>query len=111
MEETGDGLLLKLKAKSDDVAYDKLEMTVDTTHFVPTEVKCIAASGMLIKTLRFKKITEFEGGRVRPAVMETVSPLNPGYKSVIIFAKVRARNFDDEVFTLNYMPRIESLRN
>ncbi|MGE4424100.1 MAG: outer membrane lipoprotein-sorting protein [Pseudodesulfovibrio sp.] len=110
MEELSDAFVLKLKAKTDEVAYDRLEMTVDKKHLVPTEVKCIAASGMLIKTLHFKKIMEFEGGRVRPAVMETVSPLNPGYKSVMIFAKVRSRDFDDEVFTLNYMPRIESLR-
>ena len=110
MEETESGTLLHLKAKTDNVAYDKLEMVVDKEHTVPTEIKCITSSGMLIKTLYFKKITEFDGGRIRPAVMETVSPLNPGYKSIILFAKVRSRDFDDEVFTLNYLPRVESLR-
>lgn len=110
MEDAGETYLLHLKAKSGEVAYDKLEMNVDKEHLVPTEIKCITVSGMLVKTLYFKKITEFEGGRVRPAVMETVSPLNPGYKSVMLFARVRSRDFDDEVFTLNYMPRIDSLR-
>ncbi|MBG0790196.1 MAG: outer membrane lipoprotein-sorting protein [Desulfovibrionaceae bacterium] len=110
MEEVEGGTLLRLKAKTDSVAYDKLEMVVDKKYTVPTEIKCITSSGMLIKTLYFKKITEFEGGRIRPAVMETESPLNPGYKSIILFANVRSRDFDDEVFTLNYLPRVESLR-
>jgi hypothetical protein len=109
-EEVEGGTLLKLKAKTDSVAYDKLEMLVDKKYNVPTEIKCITSSGMLIKTLYFKKITEFDDGRTRPAVMETVSPLNPGYKSIIVFAKVKSRDFGDEVFTLNYLPRIESLR-
>jgi len=110
VQEIEGGYKLILKAKADNVAYDKLEMTVNGEHDVPTEIKCITSSGMLIKTLYFKKITEFEGGRIRPAIMETVSPLNPGYKSIMIFAKVRSRDFDDEVFTLNYLPRIDSLR-
>jgi len=110
LEETPEGYLLHLKAKTSSVAYDKLEMTVDKKHRVPTTIKCLASSGMLIKTLYFKKIKEFDNGLVRPAVMETVSPLNPGYKSIMIFANVRAREFADEIFTLNYLPRIEALR-
>ncbi|BCS88227.1 outer membrane lipoprotein-sorting protein [Pseudodesulfovibrio sediminis] len=109
-EDVEGGVLLHLKARTDDVAYDRLEMIVDTKNNVPTEIKCLASSGMLIKTLTFKKLREFEGGRVRPAVMETVSPLNKGYKSIMIFAKVRSREFDDEIFTLNYLPKIDSLR-
>ncbi len=109
MEETEAGYLLKLKAKTAAVAYDILEMVVDKKHLVPTEIKCMASSGMLIKVLYFKQIKEFDNGLVRPAVTETVSPLNPGYKSIMIFANVRAKEFADEVFTLNYLPRIETL--
>ena len=110
MEETPESYILHLKAKTPSVAYDQLEMTVDKKHQVPTIIKCLASSGMLIKTLYFKKIKKFDNNLTRPAVMETVSPLNPGYKSIMIFAKVRTRNFADEVFTLNYLPRIEALR-
>ncbi|RPJ11010.1 MAG: outer membrane lipoprotein-sorting protein, partial [Deltaproteobacteria bacterium] len=38
------------------------------------------------------------------------SPLYKGYKSIMIFAKLKARELADEVFTLTYMPNIESLR-
>lgn len=110
MEDQGESFLLRLKAKTNAVAYDKLEMLVDKESLTPTQIKCLAASGMLIKTLHFKKITDFGDGFTRPALVETDSPLHKGYLSVMIFAKVRARKFPDEVFTLNYLPRIETLR-
>jgi hypothetical protein len=33
-----------------------------------------------------------------------------GYKAVMLFAKIKRRNFREEVFTLNYMPRVKELR-
>jgi hypothetical protein len=42
--------------------------------------------------------------------METDSPLYKGYKSVMLYAKIKARNFPDEVFTLDYLPRSGELR-
>ncbi|EGB14716.1 hypothetical protein DND132_1508 [Pseudodesulfovibrio mercurii] len=110
MEESGDAYVLRLKAKTNDVAYDRLEMLVAKDQLVPTEIKCLAASGMLIKTLHFKKMTDFGDGFIRPAIVETDSPLHKGYLSVMIFARMKARDFSDEVFTLNYLPRIETLR-
>jgi len=65
---------------------------------------------MLIKTLYFKGVKDFGGGIVRPAVIETDSPLYKSYKSIMIMAKIKKRDFKDEVFTLTFMPSIESLR-
>jgi hypothetical protein len=65
---------------------------------------------MLIKTLRFKDIKDFGGGIRRPATVETDSPLYQGYRSVMLYAKIRAREMPDEVFTLNYLPRAKELR-
>ena len=47
---------------------------------------------------------------MRPSVIETDSPLFKGYKSVMIYAKIKKREFKDEVFTLTFMSNIESLR-
>lgn len=102
--------LLTLKAKTADVAYDKLSMWVDKRVLVPITIECYAASGMLIKTLHFKDIKDFGGGIKRPAIVETESPLYKGYKSVMIYAQIKKREFSDEVFSLNYLPRVESLR-
>ena len=105
-----DGYLLNLKAKTNDVAYDKLKMWVDKKSVLPTIIRCYAASGMLIKTLRFKDSKDFGGGIKRPATLETDSPLYKDYKSVMLYANIKKREFPDEVFSLNYLPRVEDLR-
>ncbi len=101
---------LELKAKSPSVAYDNLKMTVDKETLLPLTIDCYAISGMLIKTLHYSKIKDFGDGMVRPSLLETDSPLHKGYRSVMLFAKVEKREFADEVFTLNYMSRINELR-
>jgi hypothetical protein len=109
-EDLGKEYLLQLKAKTKTVAYDRLKMWVDKDRVSPTRVECLTEASMLIKTLYFKDIKDFGGGIVRPAVVETDSPLYKNYKSVMIFANVRTRDFADEVFTLTFMPKLESLR-
>ena len=108
-EEAG-GYLLDLKATSGTVAYDRLKMWVDKKTLVPTKIEAYAASGLLIKTLRFTDIKDFGNGIRRPAVLETDSPLYKGYKSVMLYANIKPRKLPDEVFTLNYLPRAEELR-
>ncbi len=110
LEESDQEYILDLKAKSRSVAYDRLKMWVDREKIMPTRIECKTEADMLIKTLYFKDIQDFGGGFVRPAVIETDSPLYKGYKSVLMFAKLKLRDFPDEVFTLTYMPHIESLR-
>jgi outer membrane lipoprotein-sorting protein len=109
-QEKEGNYILDLKANNRTVAYDKLKMWVDKKTEVPVKIEAYAASGMLIKTLHYSKITDFGNGIKRPAVLETDSPLHQGYKSVMLFSKIKTRNFDDEVFSLNYLPRVESLR-
>ena len=110
VEKKPDSYHLKLKAKNAGIAYDRLEMEVDRKALVPRSIQCFAASGMLIKTLAFKKMKDFGGGLVRPSVVETESPLQKGYRSVMVFAKIKARKLRDEVFTLSHLPRVEELR-
>lgn len=110
IEERDGSYLLNLKAKNNTVAYDKLKMTVDKDAVVPTEIQCIAASGMLIKTIYFKEIKDFGGGIIRPAVLETDSPLYKGYRSILILARIKTREIPDEAFTLNFLPKLEGLR-
>ncbi|MBU2515150.1 outer membrane lipoprotein-sorting protein [bacterium] len=103
-------LQLDLKAKTGAVAYDKLEMAIDPDLQSPLKIRAIASSGMLIKTIYFKNIKDFGEGIKRPSVVETDSPLYKGYQSIIIFAKIKPRTLAPEVFTTDYMNRIESLR-
>jgi len=110
VEDLGNEYVLHLKAKTKTVAYDQLKMWVDKVKILPTKIECLTEASMLIKTIYFKKITEFGGGIVRPSVVETSSPLYKGYRSIMIFAEMKQRELKDEVFTLTYMPNMESLR-
>lgn len=108
--EEGDFYLLDLKAKSNTIAYDMLKMKVNKKALVPTTIECFASSGMLIKTLYYKEPKDFGNGIVRPSVLETDSPLYKGYKSAMVYAKINKRELADEVFSLNYLSRIDELR-
>ncbi|MCD6153593.1 MAG: outer membrane lipoprotein-sorting protein [Syntrophobacterales bacterium] len=110
MEDIGDEYILHLKAKTKTVAYDKLKMWVNKEKLVPVRIECLTETFMLVKTIYYKNVTDFGGGIMRPAVIETDSPLYKGYKSVMIFAKMKARELNDEVFTITFMPNLDSLR-
>jgi len=109
-EEKDDTYLLQLKARTSEVAYDQLKMTVDKKLLQPLRIEAYAASGMLIKTLYFKDIKDFGDGIKRPATVETDSPLYKGYKSVMLYSGLKKRVVQDEVFTQGFMSRLEELR-
>ena len=110
MAEEGKNYVLELQAKNGSVAYDHLKMIVDAESLLPLDIECYAAGGMLIKTLHYSKIKDFGNGMVRPSMLETDSPLYKGYKSVMLFAKMEERELADEVFTLNYLSKVDELR-
>ena len=110
VEEPGNEYLLYLKAKTKTVAYDRIKLWADKNKKLPIKIECLTEASMLIKTLYFKDIKDFGGGIVRPSVLETDSPLYKGYKSVMLFANIKQKDFKDEVFTLTYMPKMDSLR-
>lgn len=109
-EDKGDHYLLDLKAKTGEVAYDKLMMKVDKKLILPSEIECYAASGMLLKTLYFRNVKDFGNGIKRPATIETDSPLYKGYKSVMLYSGLKKKDYPDEVFTQGFMSRMEELR-
>jgi len=109
-EDLGTEWLLHCKAKTMTVAYDRLRIWVDKAEILPKRIECMTEAFMLIKTIHFKEFKNFGDGVVRPSVVETDSPLHKGYKSVMIFAEIRARELKDEVFTLSFMPNMETLR-
>ncbi len=110
IEEQGNEYLLYLKARTKTVAYDRIRLWAEKEKKLPTKIECLTEAGMLIKTLYFKEVKDFGNGILRPAVIETDSPLYKNYKSIMILAKIKAREVKDEVFTLTFMPNIESLR-
>jgi outer membrane lipoprotein-sorting protein len=110
VEEGKDEYVLALKARTNEIAYDRLKMWVDRKALLPVKIEAYAASGLLIKTLYFKDIRDFGGGIRRPATVETDSPLYKGHRSVMLYSELKKREFPDEVFTLNYLSRVQDLR-
>jgi hypothetical protein len=110
VEEQGGQYFLDLKAKTTAVAYDHLKMWVDRKTLLPTRIECYAATGLLIKTLSFKEPKAFDGGQLRPALLETDSPLYKGYRSYMVYARMTQRVVPDEVFTLDFLPRLDTMR-
>lgn len=108
--ETSDQFILELKARGPTVAYDHLKMWVDKATRTPVTIEAYAASGLLIKTLHYSRIQDFGHSIVRPAQLVTDSPLYAGYQSVMLFSRIRPREFADEVFTLNFLPQVGELR-
>jgi len=110
VDESGEDYLLELKAKTSAVAYDRLKMWVTRKDTLPVRIECLTPTSMLIKTLHFTDIKDFGGGVIRPATVETDSPLYRGYKSSMVFVQMKARTVPAEVFTLTFMPNLESIR-
>jgi outer membrane lipoprotein-sorting protein len=99
-----------LKAKTRSVAYYRLRLWASGKPLLPTKIECLTEAGMLIKTLHFKEIKDFGEGIIRPSVIETDSPLYKGYKSIMIYGKIKHRELGDEIFTINYMSKVKELR-
>jgi len=109
-EQKEDFILLNLKAKKDTVSYDKLIMQVNKKTLTPIQIECYTSTQMLIKTLYYKKLTNFGDNIIRPAVVETMSPMYKGYKSIMIYGKILLKNFPDEAFTLDALANTSDLR-
>jgi outer membrane lipoprotein-sorting protein len=110
LKDTLGEYLFSLKAKTNSVAYDRLHLWADKRALLPIKIECCTQASMVIKTLHFKETKDFGNGIVRPSVIETDSPLYNGYKSIMIYAKIKRRQLNDEFFTVNYMSRIKELR-
>ncbi len=110
VEDEAGEYILHLKAMTRTVAYDKLKMWANKKTLIPFKIECLTEASMLVKTIYFRDVKDYGGGIVRPSIVETDSPLYKGYKSIMIFAKMKERKLDDEVFTMTFMPNLDSLR-
>jgi hypothetical protein len=109
LKENAITLDLYLKAKNSLVAYDHLIMTIRKAHPLPLKIECYSSTNILIKVLHFKNMRNFGNGLVRHSVTETTSPLQPGYRSIMITGKIFPARLPADMFTQNYM-RILSTR-
>lgn len=98
--------VIELKAKTKDVAYDKIKMWITKDNMLPYKYEAYTYSGMLYKIIELTDVTDFGNGIVRPAKIITTSPLQKGAKSEMIYLKVTSKEFPDEMFTLANMSKV-----
>lgn len=108
-KESAETYQLELKAKTPDSTYEKLKMSVDKKTLFPTSIDCIAG-GITLKTIRYLKPKDFGNGIVRPSLLETTSPLQKGFKSIIVYGSIKKRSLDDAVFALENLSKLDDLR-
>lgn len=108
--ENKEGMMLELKAKNETVSYDKLLMQVNAKTLTPMSIQCYTSTDLLIKTLYYKELKDFGDNIVRPSVIETISPMYKGYKSIMIYGKITPKSFPDEAFTLDSLSKASDLR-
>jgi len=108
--ENKEGMMLELKAKNETVSYDKLLMQVNAKTLTPMSIQCYTSTDLLIKTLYYKELKDFGDNIVRPSVIETISPMYKGYKSLMIYGKITPKSFPDEAFTLDSLSKASDLR-
>ncbi len=98
--------VLKLKAKTKNVAYDVCKMWVDRKRLIPIKIECYTRTKIMVKTIFYKKVKNFGDGIIAPSVIETTSPMYKGYRSIMIKANVKKKALPDEYFTLHYMSKL-----
>ncbi|MEA3275872.1 MAG: outer membrane lipoprotein-sorting protein [Pseudomonadota bacterium] len=109
-QKEGDVYALTLKAKSKWAVYDTLRLRAGIEDLLLRKVEAYATSNILLKTLTFSEVKDFGNGVIHPAKLETTSPLWPGVKAIMLFGEIRKRELSDEVFTVNWMSKIDDLR-
>jgi outer membrane lipoprotein-sorting protein len=107
--EEGGVITLELAAKNETVTYEKLVMRVDKKTLFPNAIDCYAG-GIKLKTIRYLDPKDFGDGVKRPSVLETTSDLQRGYKSVMVFGKIKKRPLSDAVFTIDNIAKVGELR-
>jgi outer membrane lipoprotein-sorting protein len=106
LESNDSEYLIELKAKTKEVAYDKIKMWITKGNMLPYKYEAYTYSGMLYKVIELTNVTDFGNGIIRPAKITTTSPLQKGAKSEMIYLKVNPKEFPDEMFTLANMSKV-----
>jgi outer membrane lipoprotein-sorting protein len=95
--------ILNCAARTPQVAYNRVRMTVDAENYIPARFEYFTKSGLLLKTCTFHDIRQL-GGRLRASRIEMRDASVANSVSVIAIEKMAQAGFNPGIFS------IESLR-
>jgi len=106
-EEDVDGrkaYVLELAAKDPGVAYDRVRLWVDRASFQPIRADFYVVSGKLIKRAFYRDFAEINGRRVLTRI-EIDDLLRPGYRTVMTYANLAAKENPEKMFNKDSLGR------
>ncbi|MBF0154928.1 MAG: outer membrane lipoprotein-sorting protein [Magnetococcales bacterium] len=99
---------LELTPRHDWVPYTRLSMVVDKEFKLPRSVTQYGPGHTLIKTIRYTQMQRFGDGPMRPSLLETANPLNPGYTSTLRYGDVQNHEAPEALFSKTALAKIGS---
>jgi outer membrane lipoprotein-sorting protein len=97
--------VIDLKAKSDDVSYERLVLHVAKSQTVLLKEEAYSVSGRLMRTTVYGKYVKL-GGKQLPSQIIILDELNPGERSQLTMTQQSVSAIPDRVFTKAYLEQV-----
>jgi len=97
--------VIDLKAKSDDVSYERLVLHVAKSQTVLLKEEAYSVSGRLMRTTVYGKYVKL-GGKQLPSQIIILDELNPGERSQLTMTQQSVSVIPDRVFTKAYLEQV-----
>lgn len=97
--------ILDLKAKNNEVSYQRVVLTIRKDRAVPLKEEDYSVSGKLMRTVLFLPTYVTAGTKLVPAKMKIVDELNKGEQSLITISEVVVGALPDSTFTKAFLER------
>ncbi len=97
--------ILDLKAKTNEVAYERMKLYVRKDRTMLLKQEDFSVSGRLMRTTLYPKYAEIDG-RLMPSQILIVDEINKGEKSQITMAEQSVAPLPDKVFTKAFIEQV-----
>lgn len=98
--------VLELAALDRKVTYQRVRYWVRQKDFRPHKAEFYSVSERLLKTCRYEDFRNL-GDRIRPTRLVMVDALNQGTSSTLLYSDLKLRDLPDQVFTKEYLRRLD----
>ena len=99
--------VLDLKAKNNEVSYQRIKLTVRQDKAVPLKEEDYSVSGKLMRTVYYLPTYISAGGKLIPAKIKIVNEINKGEQSVMAISNVSVEKLPDTVFQKAFLERAQ----
>ena len=98
--------VLNLRAKNDEVTYQKVTYWVQKETFHPLKAEFYTKSGRLIKTAFYENYNEVLGV-LRPKKMRIIDGIRNDHISILEYENMHLKSLPNKIFNKNYLKKLE----